>query len=190
MAGNNHGVGVTDGALVIGGTTGIVTVRGAGGLGGTDRNHGVLISGNGSTIASDGGKVELTGTAGVGASSFGIQVESDGLVMSTGGSSTVTFTADSMTLTSATSINAGAHPVILRPRTPGSQIDLGGDDVLSGSSLTLGLTNAELDRVTAGALTIGDSASGKITVSAPITRSTSTNMKLISGDAIVFDSGS
>ena len=61
----------------------------------------------------------------------------------------------------------------LRPETNGMSIDVGTD--VPG---TLGLTDAELDRITAGSILIGDANSGPITVSAAITRSAATNLNL------------
>ncbi len=58
-------------------------------------------------------------------------------------------------------------------KTAGTLINLGGADVLTGAApRTLGLSEAELDRITAGMLHIGDSNSGAITVSSDINLST------------------
>src|SRR5207249_1272987 len=60
------------------------------------------------------------------------------------------------------------------------------------ASGTLGLTDAELDRVTAGTLVIGrndGSAAGPLTVSANIDRPASTNVQLISGSTISVTGG-
>ncbi len=121
---------------------------------------------------------------------FGIQIQDDGQVIGNAGTSSITLVADSMTLTSTPSVDAGSNSVVLRPHTAGTRIDLGGADVLSGSPLTLGLTDAELDRITAGTLTIGDAASGPITVSAAITRPSATDVRLVGAGGIVFDPGS
>jgi hypothetical protein len=71
------------------------------------------------------------------------------------------------------------------PKTPGTVIDLGGVDAAG----TLGLTDAELDRITAGTLQLGGPASGTITVSGAITRTAATNLVLTtaSGNNITFD---
>ena len=55
---------------------------------------------------------------------------------------------------------------------------------MTGSPLTLGLTHAELERITAGGLTVGDAAGGAITISAAITRRSATDVRLISGGGI------
>ena len=125
-------------------------------------------------------------------SAFAIQLESTSLI-SSGGNGQVTITADSLNMPSGiTSIKAGTSGTAdasIRPLTAGTKIDLGGTDVLSGSPLTLGLTDAELDRITAGTLTIGDANSGAMTVSGDISRSASTHMQLQSGGAISLAAG-
>jgi hypothetical protein len=55
---------------------------------------------------------------------------------------------------------------------------------------SLGLTDAELDRVTAGTIQIGDGNTGVITVSGAITRPISTAMNLTNNAAIRFSNGS
>ncbi|MCY2981380.1 MAG: right-handed parallel beta-helix repeat-containing protein [Planctomycetota bacterium] len=55
---------------------------------------------------------------------------------------------------------------------------------------SLGLTDAELDRVTASAIQIGDGNTGVITVSGAITRPISTAMNLTNNAAINFSNGS
>jgi Domain of unknown function (DUF4214) len=63
-------------------------------------------------------------------------------------------------------INAGANTVALMPGTNSTQVNLGGADAVG----TLGLTDAELDRVTADRLLIQTFASSSITVTAPISQ--------------------
>ncbi|NLF73821.1 MAG: hypothetical protein GX575_32830, partial [Candidatus Anammoximicrobium sp.] len=188
----NYGVYLFDGGTVTSADTAAdVTVQGIGGnpLGsGTSHNYGVYVSASSSQVTSSGGNIEVIGAGGGGDSSYGIYVAS-GKVTGTTGSPTVSLTADSMYFPTAT-INAGANTVHFRPLTAGTQINLGGADVLAGSPLILGLTDAELDRITAGTLTIGDAASGAMTVSAAISRPASTAVNLVSGDGITFNPGS
>jgi hypothetical protein len=123
------------------------------------------------------GTVTITGTgAGDDATSSGINIVDDCTMSFTG--ATNTFIADTMDIgNSNVSINAGANSLTLRPKTNDRAIDLGGAD----SATQLGLTDAELDVITAGTINIGDANSGAITVSAPITRPTASNMTLTSG---------
>ena len=191
---DNHGVVVANGIITSAATRAgaTVTVKGFGGnLAGTGgSNHGVRVANADSRIASSGGNMHVVGTAGGGASSFGIRVESDGQITGTTGAPTITLTADSMTLLSSASINATSGAVVLQPYHAGTQIDLGGDDVLSGSQPTLGLTREELGRVAAAALTIGNATSDTIRLTGAMARAMATDVSLISGGAIVFDTGS
>ncbi|TVS10929.1 MAG: hypothetical protein EA424_24505 [Planctomycetaceae bacterium] len=100
----------------------------------------------------------------------------------------ISLIADSIDLASGASIDAGT--VVLRPLTPDTRIDLGGGDVLAGTPLTLGLTAAELDRIQTGTLTIGGSDGGELRITVPLARAAATDVTLVSGAGIVFDSGS
>ncbi len=97
----------------------------------------------------------------------------------------VSVTADSITITTNGLIDGQANTVTVRPMSAGTAIDLGADDTAG----TLGLTAAELNRITAGTLVIGTASSGSITLSADITRAASTNVQLTSGGNIVQTSG-
>src|SRR5690606_22123120 len=110
----------------------------------------------------------------------------DSEVTSTNGA--IVLSADSIFIDTPGLIDAGTGQVTIQPlATDGSvAINLGGDDELG----VLGLTDAELDRITAGTIVIGDATSGAITLSAAIDRSTSTHIELHSGGAIKFDGGS
>jgi fibronectin-binding autotransporter adhesin len=174
---NNVGTLVFFGGEITAGGSGAVSVTGTAGSGTAD-NSGVRVESAGSRITSGGGTVTVTGTGGTATNSAGVSVVSDGVIG--GGNAFVVVTADSMNFTSPVSVNAGTGSVLLRPRTAGTRVDLGGADVLTGSPLTLGLTDAELDRVTAGSLEIGGGNS-PLTVSAAITRPAATNLSLVSG---------
>ena len=98
-----------------------------------------------------------------------------GTVTGTGG---VTYTADNMTLTGAT--NAGAAIATLQPNTAGQLVNLGAADAAG----TLGLTDAELDTVTAGTVRVGRNNSGNLTISAAIDTANTTTTTLISGGTV------
>ena len=98
-----------------------------------------------------------------------------GTVTGTGG---VTYTADNMTLTGATS--AGANIATPQPNTAGQLVNLGAADAAG----TLGLTDAELDTVTAGTLRVGRATSGNMTISAAIDTLNTTTTSLISGGTV------
>ena len=84
------------------------------------------------------------------------------------------------------SISAGANALTLRQKTNGQALNLGGAD----SATQLGLTDAELDLITAGTLNLGESNSGAITVSSSISRTAATILNLVSGANIDIAGGS
>jgi len=100
----------------------------------------------------------------------------------------VVVTADNLSVATVETawISAGTGSVSLQPLSAGVAIDLGGADRAG----TLGLTDAELDRVTAGTLNIGNGSSGAITVTADITRPEPTIVNLTSSESIDFATGS
>jgi autotransporter-associated beta strand protein len=89
---------------------------------------------------------------------------------------TVTLTADTMTIGAA--IGASGR-VILHPQTAGTAIDLG-----TKTAGKLSFTDAELDRVTAGVLQIGDASAGSISISAAISPAGTSTLALLTGGAI------
>jgi len=183
------------------GGTGNVTVSGTGGSGGAN-NDGIRVDGSLSKIAAGGsGTVNVTATGGAGVSP-GLNLSRSAVITSTGGSVTVTGThgtgggsgilmnsngtstisavpngtvtliADRMDLVAGfvTAINSGI--VNIRQKTNNQQINLGGDD----DAAQLGLKDAELDRVTAATMNIGDVNTGAVSVSAAITQTKTTNI--------------
>jgi len=103
------------------------------------------------------------------------------------GGAAINLFADNMTL--AASVNAGANIATLAPLTSAGDIndavDLGGVDAAD----VLGLTDTELDFVTATTLIVGStSASGAITISSNISPGSVTNLHLFNGANIITDS--
>ncbi len=174
MSTANHGVYVGNEGVISAGGSGPVTVIGNGGNtangGSGSFNVGVYVVSAGSQITSSGGNVSLAGTGGGGASSYGISVGSSGKILAMTGTPLVTLAADSMEFSSALAIDAAGNSVLLRPRSAGTFINLGGGDALSGSPLVLGLTDAELDRITANTLIVGDANSGPINIFTAMTQ--------------------
>jgi hypothetical protein len=95
----------------------------------------------------------------------------------------VTFQFDNMTLNAA--VSATGQRVTLEPFSSGQLINLGGANAVG----TLGLTNAELNEVTAATFQVGNSTGGNITVSNPITLTTVTTLSLITGGTISQNAG-
>lgn len=182
---NNAGVLLNSGQIGAGGA-GTTTVLGTAGATGVPPSGSYGVSAvNAAQINSAGGAVTVTG-AGT-SNSAAVNMEDTSAIQS-GGNAAIVITADSVRLTPG-AVNAGTGRVTLQPRTAGTLINLGGADVLNGSPLTLGLTDAELDQVTAGTLEIGNSTSGPLTVSTDMTRPVSTAMSLISGGDVVVSGG-
>ena len=107
----------------------------------------------------------------------------------------ITLSTDSLSIDTTggagASINAGTNTVTLQNRSSGVLVNVGGSDVgnATATSRTLGLTNAELNRVTAGSLLIGSSTAGNLTVSSATTLADSRgNISLITGGNIALSS--
>jgi hypothetical protein len=77
--------------------------------------------------------VSGVGENGTGTGTYGIALTDLGQIAAPA----ITLIADSIDLPPDTSVDAGAGTVVVQPRTPGTQIDLGGADVPVGSPLTL-----------------------------------------------------
>lgn len=181
--GDGHiGVAVVEGAIIDAGGTGTVSVTGTGGSGASGlgvEHGGIWLGGNSPQITSAGGAITLTGTAGPTGISFGIEFDSGATnpsIFTPAAGGNITFIADKMNFaTGAITANNAANAVTLRPSTNGKAINLGAAD----SGAQLGLTDAELDRVSAGTINIGSSTTGVITNSAAITH--------LNANAIVLD---
>ena len=100
-------------------------------------------------------------------------------IAATGGTGSITIGTDALTIPGTATLNA-AVSATFKQNSNGTLINLGG----ANAAGTLGLSDAELDVVTTPILNIGDVNSGAITVSAAITRSSSTAMNLTSGSTI------
>ena len=181
--GNNFGVWVLASGQVTSGGGGTVTVTGTGGSGPGGSNYGVLVSSS-SKVTSGGGAVNVTGTGT--ATSEAVYLDYDGAIAS-GSNAPITITADSLFLDTTSTINSRTGLTTIVPLTAGTLIALGGNEVLTGSPLTLGLSAAEIAQITAGTLNIGNTSSGAVAVSAAITFSSPVvNVTTGSGNAITF----
>ncbi len=125
--------------------------------------NGAITAANAGTFLFNNGTIDA-GTANVSLSVAG-QFTDDGHLIHGGGG--VTISADNMDLTNPlTAISAGSGIVTLQPFTAGTAINLGGAD---GAGV-LGLTQAELNTVTAGILRIGDLfQTGDLSITSSIT---------------------
>ncbi|MBK9290382.1 MAG: hypothetical protein IPM52_01915 [Bacteroidetes bacterium] len=143
---------------------------------------------NGATVSSVGGNVRILGNAANIPANEAITIArvGNGTVSINDPSKSITFESNSFDIHPSNGmVNAGGGTVIFKGSTAGQAIDLGGPNAPG----ILGLADAQLDRVTAGSLIIGDPASGNIAVSADISRPASTNMQLVSNGSVTFTAG-
>jgi hypothetical protein len=152
--------------------------------------HGVNVRTGGNVSTKD-GDINVTGTGGNGTDNAGFNLAPTGTgTLQTTGNGNVLVNADTINIrpTAAANINAGTHAVTLRQKTNGTAVNLG--SVVDSTPNTVELSNAELARVTAGTINVGDAGSGAINVSANITRTAATNLSLNSGANIDISGGS
>ncbi len=93
------------------------------------------------------------------------------------GDNTITLTADDLNLSNA--VNAGTAGVTLVQTTNGRAINLG-----TNTAGSLGLTDTEIDNITAAQVSIGNSNSGAITISDNVSPANTQNLSLITGAGI------
>jgi len=139
------------------------------------------------TVTATNGTIDITADTS-GSSAQVLQLNSSAALNTT--NHAITLTADSLSITNTTTINAGTSTVTLKNKNAGVQIAVGGND--SGNttlaSRTLGLTNAEINRISAGNLVIGSNTAGNTTVSAATTTTATTgNLSLVSGGNITVN---
>jgi Ca2+-binding RTX toxin-like protein len=133
----------------------------------------VANTGAGSDVNAGSSTVALTAGS-FGATDFFIQLQPGANVTGLAG---VQLRADNIDLTTGATVNAGSTTATLNAFTPATVIDLGGADTAN----TLGLTDAELDGITAGVLRIGDLTSGRIRFSDAITPGGIAQLELTTG---------
>ena len=169
--GTNAGVRIFGDSTITAGGSGAVEVNGTGGSGAGPDAQGIFISGQGqkSNLARIGGAdgpTTLIATAGNPAShALMVGTSGPGAITS---ASPLTLRADSIVLGPAATISSGTAALTITPRTASTRIALGGADVLVGTPLTLGLSDAELSLITAGEVRWGDERSGAIIITEPI----------------------
>jgi filamentous hemagglutinin family protein len=176
----NTGFELGSGGAIVAGTTGTVSITAKSGANAAD---GLYIDAGSLGIKTTGANVVLTGSkANVNGGA------ALALTKVTTGGGNLTLTGDSMDIYGA--LNAGTGNVIIQNKTAGTLIDVGGADVFTASPLTLGITNAELGRITAANTKIGSATAGNINVSAAITTATTNgNVTLQTGTGGISGTG-
>jgi hypothetical protein len=164
-----------------------------GGTGGSSDNDGFHIL-NGVDITSTGsGGIQINATAGSGGGSIALELlDSASLttIDSSAGTGNISLIADTISIGTGgtSSVNAGTNVVSIRQLINGRPIGVGAAD----SAATLGLSDAELDRVTGSTINVGDSNSGAITQSAAVSLPTTgapRNVVLTSPSGITINNG-
>jgi len=169
------GVSILFGAEISAGGNGLVTVIGNGnGAVGSGYNMGIEMDGVGSRIYSNGRDVTVNGGAGPGGS-YGLFMADSAAIYTPAAGGSIDFYIDTLSLDNTTSItNAGGSHVRFKAGPPSTKIDLGGAD----DSHTLGISNAELSRVTTANLEFYN-PSGSIIISSIIINTIATNLTLL-----------
>ncbi len=181
------GVSVLNGGEISAGGTGSVTISGTGAGSGGGENRGLELGGGGARITSGGGSIGITGVGGPGGS-YGLVFADDGSVTTPAGGGNIVFHSDTVAIIGNASIATTNPASIVQfiPSTSSTSITLGGADD-AGAPATLGLMDAELDRVQTARLVIGgNSGSGYLSFSAPISHPTATNITLLPGSGGIF----
>lgn len=187
----SHGIRV-DNSTISAGASGAIEMHGTGSASATGHGlSGVVITGT-SVVSTAGASIKITGVAGspIQPDSYGIELIA-GKILNLG-DGPINLTTDSLslvgvnnsTLGSYSTIYAGSGKTTIQNLTSGTLIDVGGSDQLSGT-LTLGLSNAEINLITAGTLQIGGESSGNLVVSTAMsTNAASGNIYLQTGGTI------
>ncbi|MCA9215242.1 MAG: autotransporter-associated beta strand repeat-containing protein, partial [Planctomycetales bacterium] len=175
-----------DGVLVAQGrvdsSSGSVTVTGYGTGSTVAANRGVWVTGSNARIESGNRDVNVYGSGGFG-ESYGIQLEQSSQIVVSSITSKVSLNADTIDLAPSAAIS-GDGIVALAPWNPGVTINLGGTDVLAPFSASLGISDAEIDRISAPVIRIGNSDAGAISVSQSIQPADAGALHLITGAGI------
>ncbi|HEX2727097.1 MAG TPA: hypothetical protein VHN20_14855, partial [Beijerinckiaceae bacterium] len=165
-----------------------ITITSVGGLAGITTTNGNI------TVTTDNGVINVNSVAvpfeiDAGSASVTLRAGSTGvadnaIVLASGadvrGTGGVTLTADNIQFNIANSVNAGTATATLQPFQDGTLIDVGGPDAPN----TLGVSDLELDQITAGTIVIGNTKAGNLTVTAPISPAGSNTLILKSGGTV------
>lgn len=185
--GSQIGVRIRGGGKVIGATSGLLTVEGRGGASTGLSNYGVLVTGAGSVITSQGSNVQVTGIEGMGPTGIAIVGTLGGSFTTAANGGGVTLIGNSMHFDATATVSAPADGSISLLPLAGVGINLGSVSNPIGGPLSL--SDAELDRISAGTLNIGDATSGAIIQSAVISRPQVGYINFCPGAAIALNAG-
>jgi filamentous hemagglutinin family protein len=152
----------------------------------TGDRHGMVIT---NAVASSGGNINLTGQT-TASSVPAITITGASAAVSVSNGRSININANSLNLESSATLNAGTGTVNIKTLTTGNEIVVGGSDTLGGTltSQKLGITNSELNQITAANLAFGSASAGNITVSGATTTNAATgNIKFQTGGNIAIN---
>lgn len=179
----NYGVSIISGSRIGAGGMGRTEVNGRG-VATSATAHGILLNGStSSSIRSGGGLICVIGVSGSNIAGMGLKLDNSfgGTPNMSSPGGTIVIKADRIDLAANTSINATpSGTVTIYPNTSGRSINVGGAD----DSSNLGLSNAEINNITASTLTVGNSSAGNISISLSLSPAQSSNLTLLTGGLI------
>ena len=159
-AGGQYGIVLAQAAKIKSTGLGTVTLDGrGGGSTGSFFNEGIQIVEPNTAVSSKDGLLTIIGTYGAGSGGSALDIDNTATV-STTGTGNILLKSDRINIVSTTQVNAGLNTVTLVQKSNGKAITLGAAD----SASSVGITDAELDRITAGTVIIGNASSGAIAV--------------------------
>ncbi|WP_109119163.1 filamentous hemagglutinin N-terminal domain-containing protein, partial [Azospirillum sp. TSO22-1] len=165
-------------------TTGAIALTGVGGGASGASNWGI-VQYDDFTIGSTSGGVTLTATGGTGSLDYSNNSTGTANKIGNGTSGTVTINADTLSLDGGAVSSTGL--VAIRPRSGSRAIILGST---TDAAAALELSDAELDRITAGTLRIGNGAgTSAITVSADLSPANATTLSMVTGGTYTQGAG-
>lgn len=161
----------------VNGTTGVSTTNGAVSI--NTVNGPLTVNNTAAATDVDAGTATVSLTAGdPDATDPDLTIAAGASVSGTGG---VTLVGDNIIIGAGAAVNAGTATALLTPFANGTLIDLGGGD----GTNTLGLTDTELDAVTAEVVRVGFANAGNISVTALITPGGTNQLELVTGASII-----
>jgi hypothetical protein len=166
---------------------GDVTVVGIGGSGTGGYNNGVDLGAFGSgavEIYNEFGAIHITGVAGAGANSEAVTLRDNAYLYTPFGEVTpggpITIVADSFRVSTNSAVVSSGGEITLRPNTAGVRVEPGSPDAPG----VLGLTDEELDRLTANTLTLGGTNHFPILITAPVSPANASLLGLVTAGMV------
>lgn len=183
----NASIGTRIDATISAGGTGAVSIDGElFGPASSSINYGILLFGTSAKVITANGPIDVMGANAGNGTALAMQ---NSATIASGGGGDVNIIANSLAFLSFTinTIRAGTasdRTISIVPKTPGTNIDLGGADIVTGGVPTLGLLKTETSQMFAGTVLIGNTDSGAIVVSDSIVRTSKTHITLTSAKSI------